>query len=143
MVTFLMPAFSRFLLAAANQIEFPYWVSATGRRVQMHSQPLGEGLTSKIIHSRQPLVVGTWQKGQENGAVIVNDGIPDYAQSWLGVPIIVGDQVTGVISVQDEPPNLYGESHVRVLSTLAANLGTAIENARLFAETKRLLAETQ
>jgi len=129
--------------AAANQIEFPYWVSATGRRVQMHSQSLGEGLTSKIIQSRQPLVVRTWQEGTENGAVIVNDGIPDFAQSWLGVPIIVGDQVTGVISVQDEPPNLYGESHVRLLSTLAANLGTAIENARLFDETHRLLAETQ
>ncbi len=129
--------------AATNQIEFPYWVSATGRRIQVPSQPLGTGLTSKVIQSRQPLVLGTQQESAKHGAVIVDDGIPDYAQSWLGVPIIVSNQVTGVISVQDEPPNLYGESHVRLLSTLAANLGTAIENARLFAETKRLLSETQ
>ena len=32
---------------------------------------------------------------------------------------------------------------MRLLSTLAASLGVALENARLFAETKRLLNETE
>lgn len=130
--------------AKTNQIEFPYWVTATGNRIQVAPQPLGVGLTSQVIQSRQPLVVGTWQEQAASGGILVDDGMPDeYAQSWLGIPIIVGDQVTGVINVQDAQPNLYGESHVRLLSTLAANLGTAIENARLFSETQRLLKETE
>ena len=36
----------------------------------------------------------------------------------------------------------YTESDERVLSTLAPSMGVALENARLFDETKRLLAET-
>ena len=73
----------------------------------------------------------------------MEDGIKELTQSWLGVPILLGEQVTGVISVQDAEPNLYNETHVRLMSTLAANLGTAIENARLFDETQRLLKETE
>src|SRR5512136_3508918 len=75
--------------------------------------------------------------------MLVEDGDQTQTQSWLGVPILLGDQVTGVISVQDAEPNLYNETHVRLMSTLAANLGTAIENARLFDETQRLLKETE
>ncbi len=129
--------------SVTGQVEFPYWVSATGKRIQVSPQPIGTGLTSKVIESRKPLVLGSVQDQAAGGAVIVDDGIPDYAQSWLGVPIMAGDQVTGVISVQDEPQNQYGESELRLLTTIAASLGTALENARLFNETQRLLKETE
>src|SRR5512136_3499257 len=75
--------------------------------------------------------------------MLVEDGDQTQTQSWLGVPILLGDQVTGVISVQDGEPKTYNETHVRLMSTLAANLGTAIENARLVDETQRLLKETE
>src|SRR5204862_3384303 len=39
--------------------------------------------------------------------------------------------------------NAYGESDVRLLSTVAATMGVALENARLFDETQRLLKETE
>src|SRR5204862_4778373 len=39
--------------------------------------------------------------------------------------------------------NAYGESELRLVSTIAASLGTALENARLFDETQRLLKETE
>ncbi len=37
----------------------------------------------------------------------------------------------------------FGESAVRLLSTVAASMGVALENARLFDETQRLLKETE
>jgi GAF domain-containing protein len=40
-------------------------------------------------------------------------------------------------------PDLYSEADVRLLSTLAASLGVALENARLFAETRRLFTAEQ
>ena len=39
--------------------------------------------------------------------------------------------------------DLFTEPDVRLLSTLAASLGVALENARLFTETQRLLKETE
>ena len=42
-----------------------------------------------------------------------------------------------------ERENAYGEAEVRLLSTVAASMGVALENARLFDETQRLLKETE
>jgi PAS domain S-box-containing protein len=127
-----------------NMIQFPYWVDAVGDLFYQPPIEFGQGLTSAVIRSHQPIVLSSWDEAQTHGAVIFDDGIPDeYAQSWLGVPIMIGDRVTGVICVQDPRQDLYTESDVRLLSTLAASLGTALENARLFDETQRLFKETE
>jgi GAF domain-containing protein/tetratricopeptide (TPR) repeat protein/two-component sensor histidine kinase len=106
---------------------------------------LGGGLTSIIIQSHQPLVLGTLQQQVELGATFLPDatGGEGLTESYLGVPIIVGDKVLGTVSVQSYQPHAYDENSVRLLSTLSANMGVAIENARLFEETKRLLEEMQ
>ena len=65
-------------------------------------------------------------------------------KSWLGVPMLVGGQVTGILSLQNvEQENTFDESDVRILQTLAASMSVALENARLFEETGRLLKETE
>ena len=68
----------------------------------------------------------------------------DSSKSLIAVPIISSDRVLGTIVIENyERENAYGESEVRLLSTIAASLGTALENARLFDETQRLLKETE
>src|SRR5574339_264058 len=60
------------------------------------------------------------------------------------VPIISNDRFLGDISIENyERENAYGESELRLLTTIAASLGTALENARLFDETQRLLKITE
>ena len=63
-------------------------------------------------------------------------------ESWLGVPILAGDRVIGVVALESLERDAYTEADERLLSTLASSMGVALENARLFDETKRLLAET-
>jgi GAF domain-containing protein len=94
-----------------------------------------------IIQTRRPLIYSTRQEVIEQlGTPIVGK----TATSYIGVPIILGSEVTGVITVQDlSRQHLFDESDVRLLSTLAATMGVALENARLFAETTRLLNETE
>jgi PAS domain S-box-containing protein len=63
--------------------------------------------------------------------------------SYLGVPIFIGGKAIGVISVQStHETGRFGESDARLLSTLAANVGSAIQNARLYRETRRRANET-
>ena len=58
----------------------------------------------------------------------------------MGVPIPVGGTSLGVISVQStQREGMYGADDQRLLSTLAANVGVALQNARLFNETREAL----
>ena len=123
----------------SNLIHAPYSYYRGYQEVE--SFPLGQGLTSRIIESRQPLVLNTLQEAVELGALFTSD--EDRTESYMGVPIIVGEKVLGVVSVQSYRQNAYDDNSVRLLSTLSANMGVAIENARLFDETSRLLKETE
>jgi PAS domain S-box-containing protein len=115
---------------ATGLIEFPYSVEA-GERSNDPPLRYGEGLTSRIIESGEPLLLDT---AESDGHQVV--GTP--AKSYLGVPIWAGDRAIGVISVQStQEEGVYGEGDMRLLATLAANVGVAIQNARLFAEIAR------
>ncbi|HMD80579.1 MAG TPA: GAF domain-containing protein, partial [Anaerolineales bacterium] len=106
---------------------------------------LGGGLTSKIILSQRPLLLNTAQEILENGAesyVTAPDDSEDI-QSYLGVPIMVGDKVLGVIDVQSFKSHAFNENNLRLLQTLSSNMGVALENARLFNESQLLLRETK
>src|SRR5690606_28576927 len=96
----------------------------------------------EIVETRLPLIFGTSQEIIEHSGEQVLDG--EMPESFLGVPIIHNQQATGVITIQDlDKQNLYSEKDGQLLLTLATNMGVALENARLFEETKRLLNETQ
>jgi len=67
-----------------------------------------------------------------------------FTKSALYVPMIVGKEVRGYVSLQNvESENAFSESDIRLLSTLANSMTVALENARLFNETTRLLEETK
>jgi PAS domain S-box-containing protein len=127
-----------------NIIQFPYLIDGAGNHYVEPPTELGPGLTSRVIQSGQPLLLKTLDEQVAHGAVeFTDEKVDEKSQSWLGVPIRSGDRVTGVFSVQDLRKNLFIDADVRLLSTLAGSLGVALENARLFTETQRLLKETE
>src|SRR5678815_131543 len=66
------------------------------------------------------------------------------AKCVVWVPIIGSDRVLGAVQLENhEREHAFGESEVRLLQTVAASMGVALENARLFDETQRLLKETE
>ena len=68
----------------------------------------------------------------------------EQPKSVLFVPLVIGEKVTGYTSLQNiDKENAFSESDVRLLETLANTMGVALENARLFDETNRLLKETE
>jgi signal transduction protein with GAF and PtsI domain len=59
----------------------------------------------------------------------------------LGVPLTVSDRVIGVLFAADRSPRQFTPDEVNLLGSLAAHAAIAIENARLFQETRRALDE--
>ena len=112
-----------------------------GKRTRATPIPLGKGLTSRILTSRRP-AASRDQRGGQTCSARSGGRTKTRTESWLGVPILAGDRVIGVIALERPSHNAYNEADERLLSTLASSMGVALENARLFDETKRLLAET-
>jgi GAF domain-containing protein len=79
----------------------------------------------------------------ENKPVVASDtGLGDvvhrpnpylpHTRSELALPLAIKGQVVGAIDVQSNRPNAFNEEDVSVLTTLAAQISVAIDNARLF-----------
>ena len=121
----------------SDVIEFVYY-NENGQRDPQRTLQFGEGLTSRILIERQPLLLNRAEAFEEVGIEMV--GTP--AKSYLGVPILVEGRAIGVISVQStQQTGRFGESDTRLVSTIAANVGAAIQNARLYRETQRRASE--
>jgi PAS domain S-box-containing protein len=93
----------------------------------------GEGLTSILIRNRKPLMMvrDTEEQARALGAKILGR----TAQSWLGVPLIVGGEVVGALILQDTlHEERFTESDLNLFVTLAPQIGTAIRNAQLLAQ---------
>ena len=124
----------------SQMIEVPFQIDQGQRLPERFEFPFGQGLTSRVIEGRRPLRLGTVEEQTRHGA-IVGEGATE-TESWLGVPIPAGDEVIGIIGLGVDRENAYTEADERLVATVASSMGVALENARLFGETKRLLAQT-
>ncbi|MGB9724477.1 MAG: GAF domain-containing protein, partial [Chloroflexia bacterium] len=101
-----------------------------------------QGLTGYIIRNRQPLLFHTSAELEAFEKTHGYERIGERAKSWLGVPMIAADKVVGVIGVESyEHEYAYTEDDLAVLSTVAAQAAVALENARLFGETRQRLQQ--
>jgi GAF domain-containing protein/DNA-binding response OmpR family regulator len=124
--------------SATRLITWPYELD-DGMRIYTEPFEIGPGLTTRVISTRRPLRLATTEELEKLGGMQIGVTV---SQSWLGVPILSGDRVIGLINLESTEPHAFSESDERLLTTIASSMGVALENARLFGETKRLLTET-
>ena len=109
--------------------------------------PLGKGLTTKVIQAGRPLLLGTVKEQAAQGAYTTPEQLEKssgaIAESLIMVPIIVGEKILGVATVAGYKQNAFTENDLRLLQTLSANMGVAIQNARLFEAEQQRVAEMQ
>jgi GAF domain-containing protein len=118
-----------------DMLHFPYYYGDLAE-----SRPFGNGITEKIILSKEPLLVNhdlaeayDKIKAEKKGKMV---------ESYLGVPIIAGKKSIGVISVQSkEQENRFTESDQRLLTTIAANVGIAMQNAEAYQKLQAALTD--
>ena len=114
-----------------------------GKRFQNEPRPF-IWANKHLIESKEPLLINEnyVSTSKKYGGTGVTKGLPP--KSAIFVPMIVGDEVMGSISLQNvEKEHAFTDSDVRLLTTLTNSMSVALENARLFNETARLLGETE
>lgn len=96
---------------------------------------LGDGLADWIIKNRLPIHIPNNLEGHLWDMGIQSKG--ERAKSWLGVPMLRGDQVLGVIAIQNyEKENAFSSHDLDLLSAVASQSTVAIDNARRFQESQ-------
>jgi GAF domain-containing protein/DNA-binding response OmpR family regulator len=62
-------------------------------------------------------------------------------RSEMAIPLKLKGKVVGALDVQSNQPNAYDEDDISVLTTLAAQISVAIDNAQLFDQARRRATE--
>ncbi|HXS58532.1 MAG TPA: GAF domain-containing protein [Hanamia sp.] len=120
-----------------KMIDFPYQYGDDMAPLQF-----GEGLTSKIISTGESLLINKDVTLKTQEFNLAHIGIP--ASSYLGVPIPVGDEIIGVLSIQStEQQNRFNQNDERLLNTIASSVGVALTNAQLFEDVEKAKMEAE
>jgi len=96
-----------------------------------HEIPLGRGLVGVAAESKQAVLVPDVSK--DSRYIEAN---PE-TRSELVVPLIYKGKVIGVLDLEHTRRGFFTEEHQRTMTTLAAQIAIAIENARLYEEIER------
>jgi GAF domain-containing protein len=116
-------------------IRFPYTIE---RGVRFPDEPIEvTGFRRHVLETREPLVVNerAIEAAAEFGSAVIQGEMP---KSMVYVPLLVGERGTGCISLQNlDREHAFTEADVQLLTTLAGSLSVALENARLFEETRQ------
>lgn len=113
-------------------IEHRYAIE-NGQRIYAPGHHPIRGFRIGVVETRQPVLIS--ERVGELAAELGQPTLPGTVtpKTWLGVPMIVNDQVTGILSLQDiEKEYAFDDGVVRLLQTLAASMSVALENARLW-----------
>ena len=110
-----------------------------------HGQPLNMPpmqLQTQHFNRREPRVFGSIAEKVAAGIASIAD--TDQAESTVSVQILANSRVLGTLVLDNhERQQAFSQAEVRLLQTVAASMGVALENARLFDETQRLLKEME
>jgi signal transduction histidine kinase/CheY-like chemotaxis protein len=119
----------------AMLIRFPY---GFGR--DFPSVPMGRGMTSRVLLGRSPLLINEESGVYKPGGIMLDAGVT----SAMGVPIFAGGEIVGVVGVEiTDEKRRFTEGDLRLLATIAANVGVALHNARLFEEAEQARANAE
>ena len=96
-----------------------------------HDVPIGAGLVGYAAQHKTPVLVP--DVTQDPRYLKLN---PE-TRSELAVPLIYKGKVLGVMDLEHTKRRFFNEDHMRTVSTLAAQLAIAIENATLYEQVTR------
>lgn len=121
-----------------REVAYPIYV-AGGARQKIEPQPLGNDLAGYLYWTKKPLLLS-----RNVGAELVERGVnlPEKTPAAvLAIPMMAGERPVGAIIVQDEyNTDAFSAVHSELLSTLASQATTALENANLFNEIRGALS---
>ena len=101
-------------------------------RPRMH---LGEGITGTSAAEGRPVMIA--EAAHLDARFVGFPNLPeDEYESILAVPVLARDRLEGALNVRTRLPRAFGDDEVALLTAIAGQVGQAIENAKLYEQTR-------
>ncbi|MBC8492715.1 MAG: GAF domain-containing protein, partial [Chloroflexi bacterium] len=107
------------------------------RALQISFPAKEDPLTHELLQEGHPLVLADAQADERFRA----RGGTEYVRSWVGVPLIAKERAVGFLTIDHREPGVYDEESADMAQAFGSQVAIAIENARLYDEAQRELAE--
>ncbi|HTI32478.1 MAG TPA: GAF domain-containing protein, partial [Miltoncostaea sp.] len=89
----------------------------------------GEGHLGRVVTDRRAFICNDTLVDERVSRRIVG---PEGIRSFMHVPLVLGDRVYGVVSVNSVHPRAFGERELKVMDELALHAASALQNALQF-----------
>lgn len=126
-----------------TQLVFHHYAIESGQHLSIHGWRPVDYARARIVRTGKAYLISGKEITQlvDEGKMRVIPGT-EMPKTWLGVPILVKDQVREVISIQNlDKENAYSLSDIDLLTTLTNSLSLFLENAGLMTDMKKRLAQ--
>lgn len=124
------------LALAAGAGEIGQRMARGGHRIQVKNE---RSLVARASRTRQAVVV--------NNVTLEPDFLPNpmlpRTRSEMAVPMVIGDELIGVLDVQADTLNRFTEQDIKIKTILAGQLAVAVANARQFEQVATLQTRVQ
>ena len=97
--------------------------------------PVSDSLFQRLQKTMEPVIIPDVQFDVH----FQGWGDTEITRGWMGVPIIVKDNLIGFITIDSQTPDTYTDADAELALSFARQAGSAIENARLFDQTEKQL----
>ena len=100
--------------------------------VNQYRQSFAKGIMGQVVRMGQPLIINDTRLNPNFFE------LPEMKiRSEAALPIIANQKIIGVLNIDSEHLHTFGDREIGLLTTIASQLSTALERARLFTETHR------
>ena len=124
-----------------NQV-FHHYAIENGQHLQISGWHPIDSSRLEIVQTGKPFMINGDEivRVLEAGKMKIIPGT-QLPKTWLGVPLLIQDQVVGIISLQNlDKENAFSTSDINLLTTLTNSLSLILENARLFTDMQKRIA---
>jgi len=117
-------------------LRFPFYYKSGERRYpEPRNLNTSKGVSGLVISQRKTLYLTDLNHLPEWAAPILQPG--PLTQSYVGIPLIAGERVIGVFSMQSARTNAYTAQQIETLELLATQIAIALQNSQLYEEVQR------
>jgi len=118
-----------------QRLSYRVYRGLSAKYVEQMQMSLGEGIAGRVAQTGDPLVLEDISRDPRaaHPDLVSTEGL----RGFISVPLKAKDRVVGVLNIASQMPGRFSADDMYLLNSIGCQLGTAIEQARLYERLER------